>query len=205
LPLPQRIPSLPPLQGAGSAVTACVTGGALIASLSQNLLPFALALAIVPLCLPHPGRSARPGPRELAAIALFGSAAACVLWPSHAARLGQLLSELCHRGPEWWRCARIQSPPEIVSTLQGCVQPDRFDHLRDPLRSSFHTRDCSVVARALAQIIASIRMRSHALPVASDPCSAPRPPTLPPRPALTRSFAVGRSPPPPLYHPALAS
>ncbi len=185
-------------------MTACVTGGALIASLSQNLLPLALALAFVPLCLPHPGRSARPGPRELAAIALFGSAAACVLWPSHAARLGQLLSELCHRGPEWWRSARIQSPPEIVSTLQGCVQPDRFDHLRDPLRSSFHARDCGAVARALAQIITSIRLRTHALSIASDLCSAARPPTQAHRRARTHSSAVGRSPPPPLYHPALA-
>lgn len=99
--------------------------------------PFGLALALAPVLRKHVG-SGRAAQRVLAhdaaMIALFGSAAAAalVLWPvvgRDPARFAQLLSDLCHKGPELWGSARAKSPPEILNTLQGCVQPDRISQL----------------------------------------------------------------------------
>lgn len=192
--LPARIlPSLS-LKRVRKADLACLVSAVLLPSISPHLLPFGLALALTPLCLARRHNAPRLGPRDLAAVALFGSAAAFVLWPSQAARLGQLVAELCQRGPEWWRSARIQSPPEIVSTLQGCVQPDRISHLPAPIRSSLRTRDCDAVAKALARIIALARLRTRLLAVQpGDPSR--RPARLVEVAVPPWRFILGRSPP----------
>lgn len=191
---PARILPFVPLKRVRKADLACLVSAVLLPSISPHLLPFGLALALTPLCLTRSRNAPRLGPRELAAVAMFGSAAAFVLWPSHAARLGQLVAELCQRGPDWWRSARIQSPPEIVSTLQGCVQPDRISHLPAPIRSSLRTRDFDAVAKALSRIIALARLRTRLLAV--QPGDSNRRPARVVGPAVPPwRFVLGRSPP----------
>jgi hypothetical protein len=118
------------------AGAALILLGALFPTTGSVMAPFGLALAIAPF-FRRGGRlrgHTRAVVQDLAMIALFGSAAAAavVLWPvigRDPARFSQLLSDLWHRGPELWGNARVKSPPEIINTLQGCVQPDRISQL----------------------------------------------------------------------------
>lgn len=112
-------------------------------------------------------------------IALFGSAAAATvaLWPvvgRDPARFWQLLNDLCHRGPELWGNARAKSPPEILSTLQGCVQPDRISQLplqaapSAPAQTGFVSRafavllECAAACQACFAIIHRAACRAAA-------------------------------------------
>jgi hypothetical protein len=135
--------------------------------------------------------------RDLATLALFGSAAAAtaLLWPvigRDPARFAQLLSDVCQRGPELWGHARAKSPPEIINTLQGCVQPDRISQL--PLPSTHIPRaHTGLLARAIAVLMVVPAQRSAVFGLAARPAPRTSPVASGPLPCIW--MAHGRSPP----------
>lgn len=146
-----------PWVAAAALMLVCV----LVPSMGNVLVPFGLALAIIHLRQTR-SRTQRDSTRGLAhdlvMIALFGSvaAAAAVLWPGvvrDPAGIGQLLSDLYHRGPELWGTARAKSPPEIINTLQGCVQPERISQLPISPSDSLGQRHSSLMAGAFAVLM----------------------------------------------------
>lgn len=144
-----------------AGVAALMLAALLVPSMGNVLVPFGLALAITPLRrTPNPAQrdATRSLAHDLVMIALFGSvaAAAAVLWPGvgrDPAGIGQLLSELYHRGPELWGSARAKSPPEIINTIQGCVQPDRISHLPMSASGTLGQRHSSLMARSFAVLM----------------------------------------------------
>jgi hypothetical protein len=66
--------------------------------------------------------------RNVTFLALIGSCAALLACRQMPA-LPHLLSDLAQKGPEYWRTARVQSPPDVFHALQRCARADTFHGL----------------------------------------------------------------------------
>jgi hypothetical protein len=123
----QRLPE-PAFRQSPMVLACACLGPAALAVALDAVAWMGPALMIPWIALVHSQRSARKNAaphRNATFLALLGSCAAFIACRQIPA-LSQLLSDLAQKGPEFWRTARVQSPPDVFHALQRCARADAF-------------------------------------------------------------------------------